>query len=771
MKRAINRNTGATAGLVAAMAGVTGAASVASVALAMQPFAPGSAVSPPATTITFVADGPFILTPQIVSRRHPSMPERPVRVSNVDASVSIVEQLATTNLEITLTNSSGRAQEAQIVLPVPEGASVRSFQYDGTGPEPTATLIARDDARRYYESIVNASRDPGLLEFVGLSAIRSSVFPVPAGASQKVRIVYEQVLKANDGRVDYVLPRSDGLAATQTPWSVKVEVRAGKEISSVFSPTHAMVTQRLDDGKRWTSVIDSGSLSQPGAVTMSFITPRKPGEAVSSIVAYPDAGVNGGKGGYFMMVIGLPRADVAVEAMKREVTLVIDRSGSMRGEKIEQARKSALQIIDGLNPGEMFNIIDYSDSIASFEPAPVVKDKGSAERARQYIMAIASNGGTNLNDALMEALRAKPAPGTLPLVLFMTDGLATVGEKSEVKIRENAKAANSHGRRVFTFGVGYDVNSPLLSGLATTTRGSPTFVLPGEDVESKVSQTFARLNGPTLASPVITGPFREMVPSTLNDVFEGEQVIIVGQYHEAGPMNVTLAGRGAGGDRSFAFNLSTADTSARNGYVGRLWAQRKIATLIDSIRQATAEKPTIDPKSDPATKELVDEIVRLSTKFGILTEYTAFLATEPGAKFAGNVADSAGRDLVDQFNARNSARAGAAGVSQEFTNLRSMTTEREAKMQYYYDASMSRREIGNVQSVNDRAFVQRHNRWIDMRMLDAEALEPQVTVVVGTPEYLKVVEQLRANNLAGALSLQGDIYVTLDNQRVLIKQE
>ncbi|MBX9736781.1 MAG: hypothetical protein K2X32_07635, partial [Phycisphaerales bacterium] len=241
MKRAINRNTGATAGLVAAMAGVTGAASVASVALAMQPFAPGSAVSPPPTTITFVADGPFILTPQIVSRRHPSMPDRPVRVSNVDAIVSIVEQLATTNLEITLTNSSGRAQEAQIVLPVPEGASVRSFQYDGTGPEPTATLIARDDARRYYESIVNASRDPGLLEFVGLSAIRSSVFPVPAGASQKVRIVYEQVLKANDGRVDYVLPRSDGLAATQTPWSVKVEVKAGKEISSVFSPTHAMV--------------------------------------------------------------------------------------------------------------------------------------------------------------------------------------------------------------------------------------------------------------------------------------------------------------------------------------------------------------------------------------------------------------------------------------------------------------------------------------------------------------------------------------------------
>ena len=723
------------------------------------------------TSVTTMTDGPVILTPQIPTRRRIAMPDPGVQVTGVAADVSIVDQASTTSLEITLTNPGPRPQEAQIVLPVPIGASVRSFQYDGTGPEPTATLIARDEARRYYESIVSASKDPGLLEFVGLAAIKSSVFPVPAGATQKVRIVYEQVLPAVDGRVDYVLPRSDGLAAAQTPWTVKYEIKSSSEISAVFSPTHAMQTERRPDGKSWKGAIDGGSLSQPGAVSIAFTTPRLSGEATASVVAYPDARVNAGKGGYFMMVVGLPRTPEASAPMKREVTMVIDRSGSMRGEKIEQARKAALQVLQGLNPGEMFNIIDYSDSIASFEPAPVEKTKESSERARQYIMAINANGGTNLNDALLEALRTKPAAGALPLVLFMTDGLATVGEKSEVKIRENAKAANSAGRRVYTFGVGFDVNSPLLSGLATTTRGSATFVMPNEDVEAKVSQVFTKLNGPMLASPTLTGPMREMMPSTLADVFEGEQMIIVGQYLEAGPMKITLSGRGPQGDRAFEFSVSTADASARNGYVGRLWAQRKIASLLDSIRQSMAEKPNIDPKNDPATKELVDEVVRLSTQFGVLTEYTAFLALEKDQKFAGDMLSRSTRNFAVNVNTRMSVRSGAGGVSQELNTAPAAVAPVDAKRQVYYDRSMVRQEISNVQSVNDRAFVFRNARWIDMRMLDQESLPPQNTVTVGTPEYFKVVEQLRASNLAGALSLEGEIYVTLENQRVLIRQQ
>ncbi len=752
-------------GALVVMAGLATSAAVSQVPVTTFPPATTS------TTVTTVSDGPVMLMPQLSHRRRVPMPELAVQVTGVAAEVSISDQAATTSIEITLTNPSGRPQEAQIVLPVPIGASVRSFQYDGTGPEPTATLIARDEARRYYESIVHANKDPGLLEFVGLAAIKSSVFPVPAGATQKVRIVYEQVLAANDGRVDYVLPRSDGLAAAQTPWTVKYEIKSSSEISAVFSPTHAMQTERRPDGKSWKGAVDGGSLSQPGAVTISFTTARRPGEATASVVAYPDARVNGGKGGYFMMVVGLPRVQEAQAAMRREVTMVIDRSGSMRGEKIEQTRKAALQVIEGLNPGELFNIVDYSDSIASFEPAPVEKTKESAERARQYIMAINANGGTNLNDALMEALRSKPAAGTLPLVLFMTDGLATIGEKSEVKIRENAKAANSARRRVFSFGVGYDVNSPLLSGLATTTRGSATFVMPNEDVETKVSQVFTKLNGPVLASPILAGPVREMMPSTLADVFEGEQMIIVGQYLEAGPMKITLNGRGPQGDRAFEFNVSTQETSARNGYVGRLWAQRKIAALLDSIRQSMAEKPNIDPKSDPATKELVDEIVRLSTQFGVLTEYTAFLALEKDAKFAGDMERRASDEFAARNNERFLTRSGMGSVNQEMNVAPAAAAVVDAKRQAYYDASMNKQEISNVQSVNDRAFVFRNERWIDMRMLDQEALPPQVTVVVGTPEYFKVAEQLRVNNLAGALSLEGEIYVTLENQRVLIKQQ
>src|SRR5262249_6150587 len=159
----------------------------------------------------------------------------------------------------------------------------------------------------------------------------------------------------------------------------------------------------------------------------------------------------------------------------------IDRSGSMRGPKIEQAREAALQVVEGLREGELFNIIDFSDSINSFADKPVIKSGDTITKARTYIKNIQPNGGTNIHDALTGAFRPDPAPGTLPVVLFLTDGLPTVGQTSEQAIKEAAKEINKAERRIFTFGVGFDVNAPLLTGIARNPRAPSTFVLPEEN--------------------------------------------------------------------------------------------------------------------------------------------------------------------------------------------------------------------------------------------------------------------------------------------------
>lgn len=721
------------------------------------------------------ADIQMIVTP-VRSRPGPGTTQ-PVRITAASAIVSITDQVASTTLELSLTNPAGRPQEAQLIVPVPDGVTVRSLQYDGTGPEPTATLLPKDEARRAYNAIVNSMRDPALLEFVGFNLIKTSVFPVPAGATQKVRIVYEHLLIADGDRVDYVLPRSDSLEDSGVAWSLQVEVKSARAIATVYSPSHTLVIDRRGSGAVGVSVAGAAA-NEPGSFRVSYLMQRESGLS-ASFIAYPDT--NPSTGGYVMLLAGMPELKQGDQKLRREVVLVIDRSGSMQGAKIEQARAAALQVLEGIEDGEAFNIIDYSDSIASFAPKPVVKSSEAMTAARSYIKSIKAAGGTNIRDALLEALKPTATPGTLPMVLFLTDGLPTVGERNEVAIRDSVKAANVGGRRVFSFGVGVDVNAPLLTAIARGARGTSTFVLPEENVESKVSQVFARLSGPVLAGPkmtvldergaVSTRLLRDPQPSEIPDLFEGEQFVMLARYDGAEPRRVKLDGNYLGAARSFEFTFDPAAASIRNGFVARLWATRRIGSLIEQVRAMGAAGTSAT--SDPRFKELTDEIVKLSTTFGVLTEYTAFLAVEPGMVAGGAVpAAIADRDrlLSEQLESKAiSVRSGLDGVSQEAN----VNVQRELAVaparQSYFGKDMKKVFVGGVQSANADAVVCRGARWVDSRILAQENDPPEVTVEFGTHEFDTVLNQLVSEGRQGVLSRGGEIYLLVSGKRTLVK--
>lgn len=698
-----------------------------------------------------------------------------VQIVEVEVGVVVVEQIATTTMDIHLSNPSGSRQEAELIVPVPDGAVLRSLAFEGTAAEPTAQLLPKDEARAIYDSLVARVRDPALVEFIEYNLIRTSVFPVEANGRQKVRLTYERLLAAEGDRIDYLLPRSENLEYS-VPWKVTVQIRSKRPISTVYSPSHRIETiQRRPDV---VSVrIAQSAWTEPGAFRLSYLLDRDGLSA--SLLAYPDA-KNGG--GYFLLLAGLPARTTGaddVPAIKREVTLVIDRSGSMNGEKITQALEAARQIVAGLNDGETFNILAYNNTVESFSPRPVVKTAETARRAREYINAIQARGGTNLYDALAEALRPEPAEDMLPLVLFLTDGLPTVGQTSEVAIRDLAIKANPHERRVFTFGVGADVNSPLLERIANETRAAPTFVLPGEDVEVKVAGVFKRLEGPVLADVSLdTGDggsrVTDLVPSRLADLFEDDQLILLGRYIGDEPLTFRVAGNYLGRKRSFTFHFDLDHATTRNAFVPRLWASRKIAVLIDDIRQLGADPspatvhPTAARPVDPRVKELVDEIVRLSTEFGILTEYTAFLARE-------------GTDLSNRsevlaqasFNFRERAmntRSGMGSVQQSFNNSAQLRQTEQNMRNSYLDEQMNRVAIANVQQVNDQAFYNRSGRWIDSRLVQNEQeVQPQRTIDFGSPEFMELARKLASEGRQGTVSLRGDILMLVDGSPVLVK--
>lgn len=729
-------------------------------------------------------EAPNIVIPQRgVALRPIHRIDAPPSLTTVEVKVDITEQVAATELRMTLRNDGNRIQEAQVLAPVPDGCVVRSFELEGLGEQGIARILPRDEARRIYDEIVRQTRDPGLLEFAGYNLIKSSVFPVPAHGEQKVRLVYEQVLTADMDRVDYVLPRSDSLEQSGIGWSYKIDIRAKRPISTVYSPSHDIATDRISPDHVTVKVTAQSAARDPGALRLSYLL-EKPGhdDLAASLLAYPDATVADGRGGYFLMLAGLPVDAEGRKRVSREVIIVIDRSGSMRDKKIEQAREAARQVIEGLSDGEAFNIIDYSDTVATFADKPVIKSDETIAQARKYLDAITAQGGTNIHDALIEALRQEPTEGALPMVLFLTDGLPTVGERSEVGIRDAAKKANTHHRRIFTFGVGFDVNSPLLSSLAESSRAASTFVLPDEDVEVKVGQVFRRLSGPILASPTLTildqdgnkttRQVRDLMPGELPDLFEGDQLTLLGQYTADEPIRFRLQGDYYGKPRSFEFTFNVDKASTRNAFVPRLWAGRKIAFMIDEIRQAAAEPASAG--TDTRTKELVDEIVRLSTKWGILTEYTAFLATEttvagvPVSRApmpAGAGAPAAREDLMKRSN----DRGGRGGVNQEQNLGQMKASEKLNSRNGYYDADMKQVETTAIRQIADQTVYKRGDRWVDANMLDKETDAPDQTVEFGSAEFAAILDKLSATNRQGILALGGEIYILLDGQKILVK--
>jgi Ca-activated chloride channel family protein len=696
-----------------------------------------------------------------------------VRIEEVRAEVSIRGQVSTTMLQVKLRNPTSARLEAEVLLPVPESAIVRGFAYEGSASEPTAQLFAKDEARQIYNRIVSQARDPGLLEFVGYNLIRSSVFPVEANGTQLVSLTYEALLGADGDRVDYVLPRSESVQY-RVPWRVRVRIESPESIAAVYSPSHMVRTVR-PSAKVAEVELESGSATDPGPFRLYYLRSR---EGVSaSLFAYPDARVGGG---YFLLLAGLPAEKARkAPAIEREVTLVIDRSGSMRGEKIDQVREAARQVIAALHDGEAFNVILYNEAIDSFSAKPVKKTRETERLAFEFLDGMSARGGTNIHDALLHALEPTPMEGALPIVLFMTDGLPTVGQTSEVAIRELTRKQNPHNRRIFSFGVGVDVNTPLLEKIAYENRGFTTFVLPREDVEVKVSRVFERLTGPVLADARLSigGELahraKELIPERLPDLYQGDQLVLLGQYRGKDPLDFTLTGDQRGVERTFQFRLSLDAANTRNGFVPRLWASRKIGLLVDEVRTLGADgsQSASGRRKAPPTmaRELVEEIVRLSTEFGILTEYTAFLALE-GTDLSSKESVFANADQTLRSRAIES-RTGYLSVNQDINiqELKSRACANPLNKFLCPGDELRESTTATVQQMCDQTFFKRGTRWVDSRLVSAPgAAVPSRVVAFGSNEFRDLADRLSQDGRQGGIALRGDILLMVDGEVVLV---
>jgi hypothetical protein len=555
---------------------------------------------------------------------HPRIPfprplpgPHPLKVKSLRIDTQIQGQVATTRISQVFINDLDFVIDGTFFYPLPEDATFVEFATWDGDKKLRGEVLERDEARNRYLAIVRRCWDPGLLEYAGANLFQARVFPVLAHGEKRIEFAYSQILKADHGLVSYVYPLQSGTRANPQPIgnaTITVDVQTDQGIKTIYSPTHSINVHR--DGERRARLSFEASNVQPDHNFQLFYSLSNADFGLS-LLTYRE----GADDGYFMILFAPKVEQGASGVIPKDILFVLDTSGSMeeRG-KMDKALSALKFGVRSLNSGDRFNIVTFSTDSRKFRDGLVAASQEGKNAALQFIERQSASGGTNINDALKDALASFEAGDRPRYIVFVTDGLPTVGETDPGRILRDVTVNNGRKIRLFTFGVGYDVNTFLLDQLAARNYGAADYVAPDEDLEVKLSNFFAKLSSPVMAGLDIDwGGMRafDVYPRQLPDLFRGSQLTILGRYSGTGTVPLALKGTVRGEQRTLRYEQNEFPSVAvANDFLPRLWAMRKVGYLLEQIRMSGENA------------EVKNEIIKLAKKYGFVTPYTSYLAAD-----------------------------------------------------------------------------------------------------------------------------------------------
>jgi Ca-activated chloride channel family protein len=660
-----------------------------------------------------LADGIIIPEPPIICRPPCPIPPPPPRetpyltVETHRVNVTIDNQVATTHVDQVFRNDSQWSLEGTYIFPLPENAAISDFAMWINGERVEGQLHTKEEARRIYDSIVRRRLDPALLEYVGRDLFQASIFPIDPGDTRRVQIEYSQILPVDNGLVQYVYPLSTEKFSARPleEVAVTVDITSREPIKAIYSPSHSVSIDR--DG-RFRALAGWEDFDVLPSTDFSLYYTVSADDVGVNLLSYKERDEDG-----FFVLLAAPNVD-AEQVVDKDVMVVLDISGSMEGEKMEQARDALHYVLDHLNQGDRFNILAFSTGVRAFAERP--EPLSALPAARDFVDDLRPEGSTDINRALLEAIdsadRQRPT-----IIIFLTDGLPTSGVVDTPLILDNIDQAAGSNVRLFPFGVGDDVDTVLLDTLAQEQRGTSAYVRPGERVDEQVSAFYAKVSTPVLADLELAVDgvrIQDTYPYPLPDLFAGTQLIVAGRYREGGPATVTLTGQVNGRTRTFRFDDLTfaADRQGSRSaeFIPRLWATRKIGYLLNEIRLRGENRETID------------QIVNLSVRYGIITPYTSFLVEEPELALSRE-----GRDVIVEEEFAQAREAPAAEVSGEAAVSKAVEQNALAGADMAAPLPLATATAGAggsgtvpatesaaaVTAVGDKAFVLKNGVWTD----------------------------------------------------------
>ncbi len=671
----------------------------------------------------------------------------PLEVKYHHVSVRIKDQTATTRIEQAFLNPTDQHLEGLYLFPLPEGASIRNFSLEVDGKMVSAELLEADKAREIYQDIVRRLKDPALLEYAGQQTFKMRIFPIEPGKEKRITVSYIETLRSEANLITYRYPlNTEKFSARPIDQvSLKIELQTSQKTKTIFSPSHQVEIKRKNDYQA-TVGFEARQIKPDKDLILSFglendliglnlLTHRMPGED-----------------GFFLLTASPGLEADQKNVLPKDIIFVVDTSGSMAGKKLEQLKKALIFCLDNLNDDDRFNIIRFSTEVETIWPVLQVASQSNITKAKQMVEEFKAIGGTNLEGALLQACQQQQENQRPCIIIFLTDGRPTIGETQPGKILEKLKQTNTQNLRIFTFGIGHDVNTYLLDRITELTRAERVYVYPEEDLEIKISAFYEKVKSPVLTDIQINfEPVKvfSVHPVQLPDLFRGCQLLVLGRFQGQGKAVVTLSGRVEKGRREFKKEFVFPEENKDNDFLPVLWAAQRIGYLLDQIRLHGEEK------------ELKEEVVSLARKYGIVTPYTSYLivedektkmeartitreeavmATQPG------IDKNLERKMIDAYQSLNQATgSGSVRASREVQTLKKATSfadvfQGKEQLAYVDNEGKTKNLVQQVKYVQGRAFYLVDDTWVDPFLQSVKNI-PTRKIKFASAEYFQLMEK------------------------------
>ncbi|MFK7905646.1 MAG: VIT domain-containing protein [Chitinophagales bacterium] len=698
------------------------------------------------TTFNSYAGGLMIAThktdgwtiPRDFPPRHPIDPIRPpvrfnpfpLEVKSEKVEIDIEGQAAATHIDQIFYNPDNRRLEGYFLFPIPKGATLSDFSMFINGKETQAELLDASKARKIYEDIVRQLRDPALLEYSQQGLFKVRIFPIEPRSETRIKISYTQILEQDAGTLEYIYPldtKKYSAKALQN-LSLVANIKADQDLKTIYSPTHEV--EIIRKGAKQVKVGFEASKVKPDVDFKLYFNTDNKAIGASLLSFKPRK-----KDGFFLLTLNPGVAEQEQEIAEKDITFVLDVSGSMSGEKLEKAKESLLFCVNNLNKGDHFNIVRFSTEARGLFDDLQEASKGNILEAREFIDDLKAVGGTNIDEALEKALSAKSRKDRPYMVVFITDGKPTIGVTEEAELIKKLTTNNTTNTRIFTFGIGENINTHLLDKITEHTKAFRSYILPDEDIEVKISNFYTKVSSPVLTDLKLNFSRNVSVfqtyPKDLPDLFKGSSTTVLGRYDNKGSDNVSvmLSGKVNGESKSFKYNASLSnDRHEDHDFIPPLWASRAVGYLLDQIRLHGEDK------------ELVEEVVALAKEYGIVTPYTSYLILEDEEMRRRNIGRASPRpveqpsfwqknsnmDIAEEEYGAMKRKDGAGSVrsSREIQSLNkasniSHTKQGQYRMNNYATEEDSPIDIAQqYRNIQGRAVYQNQaNSWTDSEVL------------------------------------------------------